>query len=334
MAILFASNSLQDFIAGSSGQYNGQNTAPSSTSNGAMLENIKVELYGNTVYFPLGQNVSEIYFSEKVYAGAPTSTGSPTPLQLVSGAQAVFRILGQSNALRPQVWNGTTFVNLTDIPVSLVQGERKMDWYIRLHATNGRIRCKIDGLTVVDYTGPVAPSIMTFDGIRVGSWGSGYSLHGEVVAATENTESMRVVSLNLTSNGFNTEWIGGVTDVNWQPTGFGNVETYPDTTYITPTAPEQTETFEARDIPAAFANSIIKAVVIGGRGNAGDGSDGVNSVNGVVRLSGTNYEKVPNTPIPASMGPFQTIFDTNPATSAPWNVSDINSAEFGYRSKA
>lgn len=334
MAILFVGNSLQDFVAGSQGLYEGPNDAPANSSGTAMLENINVKLYGNYIYFPLGQTVSEIYFSEYVNAGLPIATGTPLPLQLVSLAQPILRIRGRDttgNQLAVELWNGTTFVEIARFQFDVV-GSKRLDWYFRLHPTSGRIRCKVNGLTIFDFTGAVNPSIMNFDGIRVGSWSAGASKHGEIIAATENTEGLRVVTLNYTANGAETAWTGAVGDINWLPVGGTTYnDTQPDSAFITPTATEQTETFVARDIPSAFDNSVVRAVVVAGRGN-NDGT--ITGINGVVRLAGTNYEKTPTVAPSATLGPFQTIFETNPATTGLWTIPDVNGAEFGYRSKA
>ena len=331
MPILFVGNSLQDFVAGTQGQYSGPSGVPASDSNGAMLETISVKLYSNYISFPLGQTVSELYFSEYVNAGAPIATGTPAPLQLVSGSQVVLRVRAATDALAIDLWNGSSLVELTRFAFNVL-GSKRIDWYFRLHSTNGRIRCKVNGVILFDYTGPVNPSIMNFDSGRLGSWSAGESLHGEVIAATENTEGMRLVTLNYTADGAETAWTGAVGGINWIPTGSTSYsETYPDSTLISPTAAEQTETFTARDIPAAFDNAIVRAVVVAGRGNT-DGT--ITGINGVARLAGINYEKVPTVAPTVTIGPFQTIFETNPATSNLWTISEVNGAEFGYRSKA
>lgn len=331
MPILFVGNSLQDFVAGTQGQYSGPSGVPASDSNGAMLETISVKLYSNYISFPLGQTVSELYFSEYVNAGTPIATGTPAPLQLVSGSQVVLRVRAAIDALAIDLWNGSSLVELTRFAFTVV-GSKRLDWYFRLHATNGRIRCKVNGVILFDYTGPVNPAIMNFNSGRLGSWRAGVSLHGEVIAASENTEGMRLVTLNYTADGAETAWTGAVGDINWIPTGSSSyAETYPDSTLIAPTAAEQTETFITRDIPAAFNNSIVRAVVVAGRGNT-DGT--ITGINGIARLAGVNYEKAPTVAPTVTIGPFQSIFETNPATSSLWTIPEVNGAEFGYRSKA
>ena len=300
-----------------------------------MLEGIYVDLYSNYIVADWDQLVSEVYISHSVVSGSPTSTSTPCAIRLFNGSTEIFRLVCRPNALRVDVFNGTAWVIVVpETPVPIIQELRKHDYHIKFHATDGRFRMKKNGVIIMDYAGPLMPSLGTFDSMGLGSWSSGYSSHGEVIIATENTENMRAITLNYLTDGTNTEWSGGVSDINWAvPTGsLSYPYTTPDSTFITPTAPEQTETFTARDLPAPFMGGNIHAVIVAARGQVE--SSGVTGINGVVRVGGVNYEKAPQKLPELTLNPTYTIFDTNPATGLPWTDAEVNGAEFGYRSKA
>ncbi len=337
MPILFVGNSLQDFDASGTVYYETPANEPAVSSGGAALENIQTGGRLDAIFCNIGTARDEVYITERVTNSAPASTFTVRPMRLAIGAQEILRMEGKSGSyLRCYLWNGTSFV--APVPnidtAAIPAGVNRFDWYFKLHSSTGRVRLKINGIIYLDYTGPLMPSGGLFDRIALGAWNNGGTgpRHTEIIVSTENTEGLRVVTLNLLSDGALSDWDGTVSDINWLSTStFTDGPTAPDSTFITTTTPEQTSTFIPKDIPTAFGDSIIQAVVVAGRGNAGGG---VNGVSGVARIGGVDYEQPSTATLPVLKGPFQAIYESNPATSGFWLPGDVNAAEFGYRSKA
>lgn len=143
-----------------------------------------------------------------------------------------------------------------------------------------------------------------------------------VVVADEDTRGFNVVQLQPTGAGANSGWTGTYADV--EETGFNDAD------YIESLTAGQTSTFAFEDLPAGVLGHNVKAVAISGRGRVGATSP--TEMKTVARVSGTDYEAAPVMPMTTSYGPFQSVYQVNPATGLAWAQSAVNGAEFGVRS--
>lgn len=145
-----------------------------------------------------------------------------------------------------------------------------------------------------------------------------------------------------TSGSYNNDLLGDVRVYSLVPNGSGaNSEFVPlsgnnyqnvdetvydsDTTYNSGSDANQTDTYAFTDVGA---NNTIKAVVNNLVVKKDDA--GVREVASVVRSGSTNYVGTTQS-VPSSYGFLSQIYETDPSTSSPWTLSNLNSTEFGIR---
>ena len=223
--------------------------------------------------------------------------------------------------------NNSGFSDLatSDDPV-VVNEAAIIDIYIKRHASTGEFTVYKDGEVVVTFTGDTETSASAFDRIRwSGLVGSDKELNlSQVIVADETTIGMKLATLAPSSNGTYSAWIGDYTDVAQEnlDTGVG-IET-PDV--------DDVSSFQLSNIHSSHNNSVVVSYIIAMLGLIEDDADDTEDFQIVTRVGSTDY-------LSDDLGftssdvleRIQKAINDNPATSNPWTVQQLNSAEFGVK---
>jgi len=146
------------------------------------------------------------------------------------------------------------------------------------------------------------------------------TVYSQVVVADEPTIGFQLATLAITGAGDSSQWVGSFEQINEVVTN--------DNTFINTSTAGQINTFQIEDLNSQYSN--IKAVIISALGRFAQ--VGPKNLDAVIRLSGTNY-LTPMTPLGSGFTASQAVLHANPATFNPWNISEVNNAQMGIRSK-
>lgn len=141
----------------------------------------------------------------------------------------------------------------------------------------------------------------------------------QAMADTESTIGHRLYTIPPASNGANTAWTGTYTEVD--------EVVYDDGDFINSGTANQVETF-AGTTPT-LTGYVVQSVTVAARGKT-DGSGPAN-LQLALRSSSTDYFSASNA-LGLGYGPFQEIWETNPATSAAWVNTAVSGLQFGVKS--
>jgi hypothetical protein len=202
------------------------------------------------------------------------------------------------------------------------------DLFVNYSAT-GEVSLYTNGVQVADFTGNVTTDSATqLNQFRLSGYGgAGGSLtdgcYSEVIAATTNTTSMRLVTLAPVANG-NTDTfdVGGVSNVN--------EVTLNDTTVNASGTAGQIQLYTIPALPSFNLN--IVDLVLSARAQVD--TSGPQHLQAIVRTASTNYNSSSLAPTQGVWAPEWIDFPTNPNTSALWTPTDLGAAGFniGYES--
>lgn len=279
---------------------------------------------GNYAIAELSDAVSEVYFS--YYAKYHFDTNASTHIMVGMLDAADNDLAGLWGDKQFAINVGSGLVDQGSPVAFAMDTLLRFDWYYLQDNTAGRLRCHINGVNVFDYTGDtIGGSLGQVAKIKFQSMGTNsdnWGRYSGVIVADTDTRAMRLVQRLPTGNGANTAWTGDYTSID--ETGVNNSD------FLTSASVNDKETFTYADMPSEFANSPIAAVVISGRMQGSLTSP--TALRGLMRVGSTDYEEDVANPMTTSYGPTQIIFPLNPATLAEWTASDINAAEFGFKS--
>lgn len=226
---------------------------------------------------------------------------------------------------------GTTTIG-TSAPGLIVQGF----WYyiefkVLLSTTVGTYEVRINGVTVLSGTGANTQGYVTSataEQIRVGAAFNGaliddlYMCDGTGSAPTNDfLGDVRVQWLAPSGAGNHTAWTPN-TGAN-----YAAVNEHPandDTTYVASSTAGQIDTYAMDDLPAGTVFAVQTVI----RARKDDG--GVRQIAPVFRIGSTDYIGA-TVSIGDSYQWYTQIYETSPATSAAWTVSEINAAEAGVK---
>lgn len=228
-----------------------------------------------------------------------------------------------------EVWNGATWnsVGSGSIAMSGIQNKHANCLVTGIGTSGGAIRMQFDGVTVFDLTGL---DFTGFAGIRYVRWGclgtdSGRSDLSQFQLGTETMVGRNSKTVAANSNGTDaTDGSGTYTDVN--ETGLN------DGTFI-----ELTAVGHKRSVKAAartLAKPTCKGVTVNGRLMVVDGT-GPQQVKPYLLIGGVRYYGT-TFALTTGFKSYSYTWDQNPATAAPWTMSDVNSAnlEWGWEAVA
>lgn len=263
------------------------------------------------------------------YFGTAYSSTAPV-FQLRTGISPLFWLYTTNvgNSLVAQYWNGSAWISIAPTTYTVQTSVRyKISFYLKMHDTAGIYRVYIDDALIWEFIGDTITTAATsIDNVTLHySYlsGSNFYTYSALIIANEDTRDMVFDQNQFASNGTNTAWANDYTSVTH--TGVN------DATLISSDTANQVETYNQADIDAALAQLDVKAVVVSARCRKGD--TGPSNLQAVARIGSTDYTSANLNP-GTGFAVKQAIFETNPATSQQWTVSDVNAAEFGVKSIA
>ena len=272
-----------------------------------------------------------IYPFNPVLTGTIT-TGMAFLSQNVAGARYMFD-LGNARLVYS---NGFLIIRRadTDVQVAISASsywQAPNVWrYIEMQyvPATGAVTVRVDGVSAVSGTVPTTANVSS-----IILKGPGY-----LIFDYDFYDDLYVLDSSGTTN---TTWLGDVRVQTLYPnadgansaltpsTGTAHAvlvdEPTPNTTdYVSSSTPGAKDTYQFQDLNSNTAGVYgLEVTNYSHKDAAGPGS-----MANVVRSGGTDYTQ-PAQPLSASWTANKDLLNTNPATSAPWTVSDVNSAEFG-----
>jgi len=338
MSILFAGSGLADFT-GATG------VATTSNLGAGAQEGVLLGDYGQVVQ-DLNTGVSTLWGRFAQVYNASTNITNVGAASVVtnwvfrifstsySRSNALFQLRRYNNTnqyLRAEYWNGSAYVTIgTDLNIGSVSNsvEYVHDFQLIMHGSTGRFKIWRDDVLIFDtgdmntvQTAATTVDRVSFNNpINNNAAASGLTI-SSVILASEDTRDLIPVGLYANGNGASTDWSGDYQDIDEKDLGAD---------FISSTAANDDELHTKEAVPAAFVGQRVRAVVHAMR--ARNGSTGPQNLRSLMRVSGVKYAST-DLAITSGMGPVQYVWDTNPADGLTWSQADLNSSQFGVRSR-
>ncbi len=145
----------------------------------------------------------------------------------------------------------------------------------------------------------------------------------QVVIADASTIGYRLMTCVPSAAGATSSWTGAYTDID--------EAVYSDADFINSASNNQVSTFAQTPV-SALTGYVVRAVAVSVRSKRG--SSGPQNIRHALRSSGTDYFSGSDVAQGLGYTPTQTIWETNPATSAAWVNTAIASLQPGAKSIA
>lgn len=268
-----------------------------------------------------------------IYARLAESSGSYLNAQLIEvfSPDGVARILvrGASGGLykiSTENASGTITDLVTMSSVCFGSTLTGFDLYIN-YGTSGEVTLYCNGVSVADYVGNVTTNSATqLNRVALGSTGLvgyGGSNWSEIIVATTDTRSMRLVTLAPAANGnADTFDTGGVSSVN-------------ETTLNQATVNASGTSGEIQEYTVgSLPTGTFSVVDLWTNAQAQVDTTGPQHLQAMVRTGSTDYTSSNLSPPQSSWGWIGTDWPTNPYTGVAWTTSDLSAAGFniGFKS--
>lgn len=254
--------------------------------------------------------------------------------------------LSMSNTYAP-LWVGVSsggylqlnmYPSLLASPQTLATGTTRLSlnlWYYlemqaTLNDTTGTAQVRLNGVTTpeISYTGntyyPGGSSTMDTMQVQIhGDVDDLYVLNSVGSANTTFQGDVRVYALLPNGNGSSSQLTGsdGDSTNNYQ---LVNEQPYNTANYVGSAVSGQRDTYTLADLPATVTSVVgVQNNLIAAKSDAG-----TISMKPALKIGAGVYYGATRSPNTA-YGAYQDVYDKNPATSASWTVSDVNSLEGG-----
>lgn len=278
------------------------------------------------VELPFGTALTSAWIHMRLYQEAVTAGNSYISLRNADGTETEYRIdIDASGFWTVSRFKSATFTALATTSAAVCVNEAAdIDIFYNRAISGGQFQIYKNGVSLMSFTGdtdttsPVAR--IRFSGLTTNSREMNIS---QVIVTNESTIGWKLSTLNVDAAGANSAWTGTFADVDEANYDAGD--------FIRTTTVGNITTLNTVDINAAFSTFNVKAVVVAGRGSNDAGSP-VADIQTAVRSGGTNYFTANlGFPKTGADNSVQTVYETNPATSAAWSQAEANAVEVGYR---
>lgn len=234
--------------------------------------------------------------------------------------------------------SGGTLISTSPTPFPILAQWRSINVYFKVDDTTGRAVVKIDGTTVMDYTGDTrnGGTSTLIDGIRVqlsNNNGNGFCdfVLCDQTGTINNTYPGDIACIRRVpdSNGTYSEFVGS--DGN-QLDNYQLVDETPSnaTDYTYATDPGKKDSYGIQDLPAATI-SVLGVRAVAKTAKSGAGTAGMS-----VMLRENSVETFSSS-VPLSTSftwQADTVREVKPSDSEEWEISDVNNLEIGVRSES
>lgn len=147
--------------------------------------------------------------------------------------------------------------------------------------------------------------------------------YSEIIVSTEDNRGWRVATLVPTAAGTTSDWDGTFADIDEAEIN--------DADYISSDVANEVSLFGMSNLSVAAQNMDVKAVALTAR--ARKGVTGPLNIQVALRSGGANYFTANRTGLNTAFGPLEsTMWENNPATAAPFTVSEVQGIELGFKS--
>ena len=284
----------------------------------------------------LSQAVSALWLTARFYISALSSgTGTNYFICLFDGVnRRLFLTTSTGGAggfwrLSKRDTAGTVTVLATSSVGFVQTALQKLDMYVN-YAVGGNVKVYLDGTLIIDYAGDVTTngattlsSLGLAHPIAVGT-GTQFTYWSEIIAASEDTRAMGLVTLPPAANGNTFNWTGSYADLDEITLNDADIATSASAGQLAQT------TIASSGITGTPA---IRAVCVSAR--AQKGGTGPQNAKMNVRTGGMDHLGS-TLSLPVAMARAAYVFETNPGTSGPWAYTDITAVGFniGIQSEA
>lgn len=293
---------------------------------GGTSKAVGVDAGGFTHTFPIAAT-PEVYLGGAFKAPGAGYQTAVLRAYRSGGVQCQLQIMANGSLA---LYRGSGSVLLAETAPSLIVSNawNYYELYVKAHTTLGAFEVRLNGVTVLSGTGVNTAQTGIADVDQVG-WptaGAGQNLWDDLYCTDDRfLGDVRIEAIYPSSEGASSGFTPS--------TGTDNAamvdDTTPDddTTYVEASVVGTLDTYVFTDTASVVGE--VKAVQWVTRARKDD--SGTRSIRQVVRIGGTDYEGAAEKALSTSYDYAKDVLDENPDTSAPWTVSDINSAEFGFK---
>jgi hypothetical protein len=276
-------------------------------------------------------DANELYFA---FRWRPTTSGNVGLLAVYKGSTAMVNVVTTSSGgFKCNTWS--TLLASSAGGLYSTDVTHKVEIYIKIDNTVGRVVVKINGIPVIDFTGDTQSGTdSTFDSLKIGA-ASGFPegqyaqayFDNVVVDDTEWPGDTKIAAVVPTGAGNSAQWTPSA-GANWDC-----VEEVPpsDADYITTNTVGQKDTYVASDLPSDA--SAVKCVQFAARAQK-EGAATPQNLAFVIRTGAVDYEGS-GVVLPTVLSEHvRDLWVNNPATSQAFTPSEVNGMEIGIKAIA
>lgn len=294
---------------------------------------------GQYLQHTLPASCQEVYVRAAMSFQAATRTGASYGyFSFGSGTSDYLMVQGSAGRLLSAYYTSANLLATAASP-AIVVGEG--NWYVievwaKRGAVSGRIVVKVDGVTVIDFTGNTGTADFAH-----------FRFHGQA------SDSIWIddVAINDTTGGVDDSWPGdgriialrpnADSSVQWDGSDGNQVNNYAlvddpsthdsDSTYVTTTVADEVDLYDVeasglsgKTISRVWAEGIAKATLGDGSGKFRLG----------IKTGGTEYWDDADQQLFSTYYPYRTEEHTvNPSDSNPWDSTDLDAIQVGIKSR-
>lgn len=250
-------------------------------------------------------------------------SGTVTNMAWVSdaGVEAVrFRYDRGTGTVEVDYHNGSAYVSAGTISSNFSDARHDVDVHIVCNSGSGSIGVWLAGTPRLTATGLNLASTAAIEKLRV--YGANFPpIVSQVIVADVPTIGWRLLTRHPNGAGSDSAWTGsfaGIDEAVYSDADFINSATAAQVSMFTQTGP-------------AISGYVPKAVIVTAR--AKRGAAGPQNLQLALRSAGTNYFSASKA-LDVGYGAFVEVWETDPATSADWQNTAIDSLQIGVKSIA
>lgn len=209
-----------------------------------------------------------------------------------------------------------------------------VDMHCCLDPVLGFVLVYLGGILAASYYGDttISGQVTQWDQLQIKALGIGpvstfksEADFSEILISTTKTIGQRVVTVKPTSNGSITQWDGDYTSVD---------DLNPDDgTTVGTSVLDAEHLFGMSNMNAAFPSDLNIAGFVTSYRATNNGAGVVTGMQHAVKNGANPLQTSPTKSLSASIGSNQYAWETNPDTTLPWTVAEINAVEMGMKAK-
>jgi hypothetical protein len=197
------------------------------------------------------------------------------------------------------------------------------------HNTEGVFQVKVGGILDIDFTGDTTDGATAIDAIRLGGDSGYYSscwFDNVVIDNAAWPGNTKIQAIKPTGAGNSTQWT---------PSAGGNyqcVDEVPpsESDFVSTNTIGHLDLYAAGDLVGTIGS--VKCVQVQALAKA-EGSPSPHNLQLAVRTNGADYFS-DDKAVPSSSTQLSSLWEANPATSAPWQEAEVNAMEIGAKAVA